>query len=96
MAEKKGFFRRKKKLILFLLVISVIAVIIIFNLQSQREKSIKVSVQQVERKSLTSVISASGEVTPKKNVNISSQIAGRVIKIGVEGSICNRVHLELL
>lgn len=84
MAEKKGFFRRKKKLILFLLVISVIAVIIIFNLQSQREKSIKVSVQQVERKSLTSVISASGEVTPKKNVNISSQIAGRVIKIGVE------------
>lgn len=84
MAEKEGFFRRKKKLILFFLVIAVIAVIIFFNLQSQREKSIKVSVQKVERKNLTSVISASGEVKPKKNVNISSQIAGRVIKIGVE------------
>ncbi len=84
MAEKKGFFRRQKKLILFFLVIAVIAVIIIFNLQSQREKSIKVSVEKVKRQDLTSVISASGEVKPKKNVNISSQIAGRVIKIGVE------------
>ena len=84
MAEKKGFFRRRKKLILFFLVIAVIAVIIIFNLQSQREKSIKVSVEKVKRQDMTSVISASGEVKPKKNVNISSQIAGRVIKIGVE------------
>jgi HlyD family secretion protein len=84
MAEKKGFFRRRKKLILFFLVIAVIAVIIIFNLQSQREKSIKVSVEKVKRQNMTSVISASGEVKPKKNVNISSQIAGRVIKIGVE------------
>jgi HlyD family secretion protein len=84
MAEKKGFFRRRKKPILFFLVIAVIAVIIIFNLQSQREKSIKVSVEKVKRQDMTAVISASGEVKPKKNVNISSQIAGRVIKIGVE------------
>jgi HlyD family secretion protein len=84
MAEKKGFFRSHKKLILFFLVIAVIAVIIIFNLQSQREKSIRVSVEKVKRQNLTSVISASGEVKPKKNVNISSQIAGRVILLGVE------------
>jgi HlyD family secretion protein len=84
MAEKKGFFRRNKKVILFFLVIAVIAVIIIFNLQSQREKSIKVTVEKVKKQNLTSVISASGEVKPKKNVNISSQIAGRVILLGVE------------
>lgn len=69
---------------MFFLVIAVIAVIIFFNLQSQREKSIKVSVESVKRHDLTSVVSASGEVKPKKNVNISSEIAGRVIKIGVE------------
>jgi HlyD family secretion protein len=84
MAEKTGFFLRQKKLILFFLVVGVIAVIIFFNLQSQREKSIKVTVEKVKRENLTSVISASGEVKPKKNVNISSQIAGRVINIGVE------------
>ncbi len=84
MAEKKGFFRRNKKVLLFFLVITVIAVIIIFNLQSQREKSIKVTVEKVKKQNLTSIISASGEVKPKKNVNISSQIAGRVILLGVE------------
>jgi len=62
MAEKKGFFRRRKKLILFFLVIAVIVVIIIFNLQSQREKSIKVSVEKVKRKDMTAIISASGEL----------------------------------
>jgi HlyD family secretion protein len=84
MAEKTGFFRQRKKTILFFLVIAVIAVIIIFNLQSQREKSTRVSVEKVKRLDLTSVISASGEVKPKKNVNISSQIAGRIIMLGVE------------
>jgi HlyD family secretion protein len=84
MAEKKGFFRRNKKLILFFLVIAVIAVIILFNLRSQREKSIKVTAEKVKRQDLTSIISASGEVKPKKSVNISSQIAGRVVLIAVE------------
>ncbi len=84
MDENKGFFHRQKKLLLFLLVIGVIAVIIFFNLQSQREKSIQVTVEKVHNEDLVSVISASGEVKPKKNVNISSQIAGRVIKIWVE------------
>ena len=84
MAKNNGFFHKRKKAILFFLVIAVIAVIIFFNLQSQREKSIKVSVEKIERHDLTAVVSASGEVKPKKNVNISSQIAGRVIKIGAE------------
>jgi HlyD family secretion protein len=84
MAEKKGSSRRRKKMFLFFLVVLVIAVIIIFNLQSQREKGIKVTVEKVKRQDLTSIISASGEVRPKRNVNISSQIAGRVIKLGVE------------
>ena len=84
MAEKTGFFRRRKKIILFFLVIAVIAIIIFFNLQSQREKSIKVTVEKVKRHNLESIISASGEVKPKKNVNISAHIPGRIVKIGVE------------
>jgi len=84
MAEKQGFSRRKKKILFFFLVVAVIAVIVIFNLSSQREKSIKVSVEKVKRQDLTSIISASGEVKPKKNVNISAHIPGRIVKIGVE------------
>jgi len=86
MNEKRGFFRRRKKVIIIFAVIIFIGIIIIFNLQSQREKSIKVTVEKVEKHDLTSTVSASGEAKPKKNVNISAQMTGvhRIIKIGVE------------
>jgi HlyD family secretion protein len=84
MDSNKGFFRRRKRLLLFFVVIAVIGIIIIFNLQSQREKSVKVMVENVQRDDLESTVSASGEVKPKKNVNISAHIPGRIVKIGVE------------
>lgn len=74
----------KKKFLLFLCVIALIALIVLFNLRSNREKSIKVSVEKVSTHDLSSIISASGEIKPKKSVNISAQIPGRVVKIAVE------------
>ncbi len=74
----------KKKIIIGLIVVIVIALIIFFNLRANREKSIKVKVEKVKRQNITSIISASGEVKPRKNVNISALIPGRVVKIGVE------------
>lgn len=84
MNKKRSFFKRRKKAIIIFAVIIFIGIIIIFNLQSQREKSIKVTVEKAEKHDLTSKISASGEVKPKKNVNISAHIPGRIVKIGVE------------
>jgi len=83
MKEKKGFFKKKKKIIIISAVIVIIGLIILFNLQAQREKSIKVTVEKVEKHDLTSIISASGEVKPKKNVNISAHVPGRIVKIDV-------------
>ena len=74
----------KKKIIIIVTVLSLIAIIIFFNLRAQREKAIKVTVEKVKTHDLTSVISASGEVKPKKNVNISAHLPGRIVKIGVE------------
>lgn len=84
MNEKKSFFKRRKKAIIIFGVIAFIAILIIFNLQSQREKSLKVTVEKAKKENLTSIISASGEVKPKKNVNISAHVAGRIVRIGVE------------
>jgi HlyD family secretion protein len=83
MAAQKSFFRRKKRTLLVLGIVLVIGVIILLNLQSQREKTVKVTVEKVKRQDLTSLVSASGEVKPKKNVEISAQVPGRIIKIGV-------------
>ena len=84
MNEKKSFFRRRKKLLIVLAVIVLMAVIVFFNFQSQREKSIRVTIEKITKHDLTSLVSASGEVKPKKNVNISAHIPGRIDKIGVE------------
>ena len=92
MSEKKSFFKRRKKTIIIFGVILFIAILIIFNLQSQREKSLKVTVEKVKKENLTSKISASGEIKPKKNVNISAHVPGRIIKIGVEEG--QRVNID--
>jgi HlyD family secretion protein len=84
MKKKKSFFKKRKKILIIFAVIIVIGLIIIFNLQSQREKSIKVTMEKVEKHDLASIVSASGEIKPKKSVNISAQVPGRIIKIGVE------------
>ena len=84
MNEKRSFFKRRKKAIIISTVIVFIVIIVIFNLRSQREKSLRVTVEKVKKDSLTSKISASGEVKPKKNVNISAHVSGRIVKIGVE------------
>jgi HlyD family secretion protein len=84
MSNKRSFFKRRKKAIIIFAIIIFVGIIVIFNLQSQREKSIKVTVEKAEKHDLTSKISASGEVKPRKNVNISAHIPGRIVKIGVE------------
>jgi HlyD family secretion protein len=83
MSEKKGFFKRRRKPLIILAVVAVLGVIVIGNLRSRREKSVKVTVEKVGRQDLTSIVSASGEVKPKKNINISAQVPGRIVKIGV-------------
>lgn len=82
--SKKGLYKRKKKILIIAGVMVFILVIISFNLRSHRENSMKVTVEKVKKQNIASIISASGEVKPKKNVNISAQIPGRIIKIGVE------------
>lgn len=80
----KGNQKSRKRMFLFSALIIVIAVIVIISLQSQREKAVKVNVTRVNKQNLKSIVSASGEVKPKKKVDISALISGRIVKIGVE------------
>ncbi len=78
----------KKKTIIILAVIAVLVIIAFLALGSHGEKGVKVTLDKVKRTDLTSIISASGEIKPKKNINISALIPGRIVKIGVkEGDV---------
>ena len=83
MPEKQSFFRRRKKPIIILAVLLALGALIMGNLRSKREKSVRVTVEKAAKQDLTSIVSASGEIKPKKNINISAQVPGRIIKIGV-------------
>jgi len=74
---------KRKKFIIISALCLLIAVIVIANLTSQREKSVKVTLEKASPHNLTALISASGEVKPKKSINISANVPGRIIKIGV-------------
>ncbi len=77
----------KKPVIVTVIVLAVV-LIVVSSLRAKREKAVRVTVEKVQKHDLTSLISASGEVKPKKNVNISAHVPGRIIKIGVkEGDV---------
>jgi HlyD family secretion protein len=84
MANEKSFFRKRKKTLIIIGAALVLALIVISNLNSQREKTVKVTIEKVEKHDLASIISASGEIKPKKNIEISAQVPGRIVKIGVK------------
>ena len=84
MNNQKSKRRKSKKPYIIAAAVVLLALIVFFNLQAQREKTISVTIEKVEKRDLISKISASGEVKPRKNVNISAHIPGRIVEIGVE------------
>lgn len=74
----------KKKTIIILVLLAVVVLVVVLKMSSNKEKPVKVTIEKVQRGDLTSFISASGEVKPKKSVNISAHVPGRIVKIGVE------------
>ena len=64
MTEKTSFLKRRKKPLIILAILLVVGVIVVANLRSQREKTVKVTVDKVKKLDLSSFISASGEVKP--------------------------------
>ena len=82
MKEQKTPKSRKKKIFIIATII-IIGLIAIFGLRGRKEKSVKVTVEKTKLNDLTSIVSASGEVKPKKNIEISANVPGRIVKIGV-------------
>jgi HlyD family secretion protein len=97
MANQKSFFRKNKKALIITGIVAVVGLIILLNLGSKSEASVKVTVEKVGRQDLTSIISASGEIKPKKNIEISAHVPGRIAKIGVkEGDLVKKGDFLLM
>src|SRR5262245_52384547 len=47
-------------------------------------KRVLVQTQKVARRDLVSIVSASGEIKPKRFVNVASDVSGRIVKLQVK------------
>jgi HlyD family secretion protein len=83
-----------RKKIISGVVIMIVALIVLVNIQSSGGKSLDVTVEKAQKRDLVEKVSATGEIKPKKNINISTDVAGKILKILVEeGQIVKRGQL---
>jgi HlyD family secretion protein len=66
----------------------VIGSLVAVNLKYERKKKITVQTEKIDYRRLKSVVSASGKIKPKKQVNISASTIGKVTRLAVaEGDL---------
>ena len=61
----------------------LLIILVMVSASAKREKGIEVRFEQVGRRDLVAAVTASGKIQPKKKVDISADITGRITRIGV-------------
>jgi HlyD family secretion protein len=75
---------RTKKILVGVAVLAVLAGVVGVSVARDARSKVAVQLQKVGKRDLTSIVSASGEVRPKRYVNISANVSGRIEKILVK------------
>ena len=75
---------RGKKILIGAAVVAVLAIMAILALRSGREDVVEVRSEKVARRDLVAKVSATGYIEPKRLVDISADVSGRVVELNVE------------
>jgi HlyD family secretion protein len=69
-------------------VVLVVGALVVVNLKFDRQKKVTVQTEKIEYRRLKSIVTASGKIKPKKQVNISASTIGKVTRLAVaEGDL---------
>ena len=74
----------KKKLIIAVIIIVAISSIAAYGIFARNRGIVAVQAGRVVREDLTQTVSANGEIKPKKYVNVSSNMMGRIVRLPVK------------
>ncbi|HER43990.1 MAG TPA: efflux RND transporter periplasmic adaptor subunit [Candidatus Eisenbacteria bacterium] len=74
----------KRKHWLLIAVAVIVVALILVNLRARRERGLAVQVEEVTRRDISMVISASGSIRPKRQVDVSASSMGRITRVAVE------------
>lgn len=72
-----------KKPLIAAAVIAVLALIVWASLRDSRPRGVEVEVEPVERRTVSSRVKATGEITPERKVEISAKVVGEIISLPV-------------
>jgi len=61
----------------------LIVVLVIVSASAKRDKGVEVRLETVGRRDLVAAVTASGKIQPKKKVDVSADITGRITRIAV-------------
>ncbi len=68
-----------------------IVVLVLASASAKREKGIEVRIEKVGQRDLVAAVTASGKVQPKKKVDVSADITGRITRLAVrEGDFVHK------
>ena len=82
---------KRSRIIVAVGAVAVIGGIVAFNVIKDRRKRVDVRTEKVGRRDLTALVSASGEVRPKRFVDVSANVSGRITHLKVrEGEAVRR------
>jgi len=74
----------RKKALIILVVLVVGAAVVGANLYFRRQTGVTVSAEPLKARDLEALVSASGKIQPKRQVNISANTMGRVTRLAVQ------------
>ena len=74
----------RKKVLIVVAVVIVGAAVVAANLYFRRETGLTVNAEALRNRDLEAIVSASGRIQPKRQVNVSANTTGRVTRVAVE------------
>jgi HlyD family secretion protein len=75
---------RRNKLFLSSGLVVVLVAAVLMSTAARRDRAVQVRLEPVTRRSLVATVTASGQIVPKKAVDISADITGRIVAIPVK------------
>ncbi len=74
----------RKKVLIVVAVVIVVAAVVRPTCTSSRETGLNVNAEALRNRDLEAIVSASGRIQPKRQVNVSANTTGRVTRVAVE------------
>jgi HlyD family secretion protein len=74
----------RKKVLIIVAVVVVGAAVVAANLYYNRETGLSINAEAIRARDLEALVSASGKIQPKRQVNVSANTTGRVTRVAVE------------